>query len=240
MNRKYTIIEIKTTGYNAILDRICYISLTEFDSDFKAKRSFTTWLNPNVKMTPTWANFLGVTNEELKSYPEFSEVVDTVQTFLKDRTLGTFDNKVDTIEFLREALYDEDVSFKYPKKDFIIIKNLEDYIYKRDLETLYYKYTGTKLPVTSIPTKQAGEILKYQCETLGEDANTFEYSKVVKNDLIEFTDKYLYEVDGETYFNFGKHKDEKVQEVKKSYLEWIVASDFPKSVKEIIEDNLNK
>jgi hypothetical protein len=130
------------------------------------------------------------------------------------------------------------IRFKYLKRDFILVKDLENTIYKRDVESLYYKYLGKKIKPDDFYVKIVGEIFKEQCKVLGETPETFEYSKIVRKKHLELMDKYIYEVDGIIYLNFGKHIDKDLKEVPKSYMEWILDGDFPETVKDTIKQYL--
>lgn len=240
MNKGFTFIEIKTTGFNPVLDKICYISLTQFDTLMRARKSFSSWINPEVRLSSGASKFFDITNKELQEYPTFSEIASIIYPLIKDNTLGSFSKEVDVIEFLREELFMCDIQLKYLKKDFIVVKDLEEVINKRDVKTLHYKYTGKKTEDKEDYTKEIGEIFKYQCDMLYDDYKTFKYSKYIKNDMVEFTDKLLYEVDGILYLNFGKFKDTDVKRLPKHYITWIMDSDFPVVVKTKINEYLEK
>ena len=113
---------------------------------------------------------------------------------------------------------------------------MEEYLYKRNLENLYFKYRGQKIPVNSHSTKIMGDIYKFQCEVLNQTPETFKYSKEIKNNIAELTDKFLYNTDSEIFMNFGIHKDKNIKDVSETYLKWMVDSDFPRSVKDIIKE----
>ena len=230
----YTVIELKTTGNNPILDKICYISISNFSLELKLRSTYTTWINPEALLTKGMSKFLGVTSSDLLKFPKFSEVFSIVDSYLVGNNLVSFNKNIDIIEFLKEAYYDEDKKFRYEKKDFIIIQNLEEHINKRDLNTLYYKYTGNNSTIQD--TEKVGEILKYQCEILGEDLKDFNYSTFIKNDTTNYLDKYLIEKDSKLYLNFGKFTGKDIKDTQESYIEWVLENDFPTSVKEKIKN----
>lgn len=236
---EYTFIEIKTTGFNPVLDKICFLSVTEFSKELKPLRSYSTWINPEVNISEAVSKFLGITNQDLEEFPVFSDIVDIIHPFLKGKVLGAFDDSIDTIEFLKEAFFDEDIKFKYLKRDFILVKKIEDFIHKRNLSNLYLKYTGDKMTDSSFKTKEVGEIFKKQCELIGEDPSTFQYFKNIRNERVEVIVKYLYELDSKLYFNFGKYKDKDIKTVDKNYIKWILDGDFSTELKNKIEEYLN-
>src|SRR5690606_29198204 len=87
-------------------------------------------------------------------------------------------------------------------------------------------------------TKEMGEIFKGQCKTIGVKPDDLQYHVYVPSEE-ESRSRYFKKVDGEIVLNFGKFKNTEIKKVKKTYLEWIVETDFPWEVKEIVKEYLN-
>ena len=102
-----------------------------------------------------------------------------------------------------------------------------------------FKYYGKKVKEKEEYTKEMGEIFKAQMELLKTTPQEFNYADFVKKDVMELIDKYLYEVDGVLYLNFGKHIDKDLKDVPKQYIEWILDADFTLQIKERIREYLN-
>lgn len=51
MKEGFTFIQIITTGPNPILDRICYISLSVFNKSLNHRETYSTWVNPDKKIS---------------------------------------------------------------------------------------------------------------------------------------------------------------------------------------------
>lgn len=240
MKENYVFIDIRTTGFNPILDKICYIALTKFNSELKPMRTFSTWVDPEIGMKVEAEKRLGITAEELKEFPPFRENMKIIKSFLKDATIGTFEySRYSVLEFLREEFFMEEVKFDYKKRDLIFVKEVEDAIFKRDIKNLMFKYYGKKVREKEEYTKEMGEIFKAQMELLKTTPQEFNYADFVKKDVMELIDKYLYEVDGVLYLNFGKHIDKDLKDVPKQYIEWILDADFTLQIKERIREYLN-
>lgn len=237
MNKGFVFLDIVTTGYSPILNKIVYIDITQFDLDMKPKKSYNTWINPEEKVSSAFEKAFNITNKELSEYPTFDAVYDIIYSLIKDRTLGTHESKIDVVEFLKEELFNVGIEFKYKKKDLVFTKIIEDTLFERNVDNLYYKYEGTHNNKAT-NSKKIGEIFKHQCNFLNVDYKDFNYSKNMSNKELEYADKYLYEASGKLYLNFGKFKDTDIEEVKKDYIEWILESDFPTEVKNKIKDYL--
>lgn len=236
MKKGFAFIDIKTTGIKPVLDKICYISVTTFNLQMEPQQSYSTWIDPMIPLKPSVLKRLNTTLKELREYPTFDDVAKTVYGMLSDRRLGTFNTEYDVIGFLQESFFDVDLKFNYPKKDFIIITSMEEYLYDRSLDTLYFKYKGQRVPINSHKTKIMGDVYKFQCEVINETPMDFKYSKEIKNNIADLTGKYLYNVKEDVYINFGIHKDKLIQDLPVSYLQWMMNSDFPRTVKDIIKE----
>lgn len=237
MNKGFVFLDIVTTGYSPILNKIVYIDITQFDLDMKPKKSYNTWINPEEKVSKTFEKAFNITNKELSEYPTFDAVCDIIYSLIKDRTIGIHESKIDVVEFLKEELFNVGIDFKYKKKDLIFTKTIEDTLFERDINSLHIKYSGISDNKSS-NSKKIGEIFKYQCEFLNTKYSEFEYSKNMKNKEIEYADKFLYEASEKLYLNFGKYKDIDIKEIRPDYIEWILESDFPTEVKNKIKEYL--
>lgn len=236
MEKGFAFIELKTTGRNPVLDSIFYIAITTFDTNLVAKKSYSVWLNPEQPLTELSAKVNNITYEELKDYPLFTEIYPQVKELIKDRRLGSFSGAVDVLEFLREAMYDEGDTLKYDRKNFIYVKGMEDAMFRRNLDTLYYKYTAKKLNENSHRTKELGEIFKAQCEFLGADPVTFKMGSLRNVANFEVIDRYLYKDGEDVFISFGKYTNRNLKDIPQNYLKWMMEDDFPAIVKQEIEN----
>lgn len=235
----YTFIDIVTTGTNPVLDKVIQISLTSFDFDMRPRKSFSTWINPKTIVSKAILKKFEITHKELQEFPDFSGVAPHIMPFLTNRILGTFEKtNFDVIEFLKEELFFAGIDFKYNKRDFILIKEIENHIFPNTLPDLVYRYTGQKSSGKLGSTKEMGIVFKHQCELIGEDTSKFNYYKKIKNNYTDYTERYLKEENGVLSFNFGRHTGKDINSVKSEYINWILGADFPISVKEKIKEYL--
>ena len=100
MKEEFTFIQIITTGPNPILDRICYISLSVFNKSLNHRETYSTWVNPEKKISENFEKFLGITNQELKTSPKFSEISSQVMRMIKNKKLGVFSSETKILDFI--------------------------------------------------------------------------------------------------------------------------------------------
>lgn len=233
-------IDMKTTGRNPVLDKIFYIEITQFDNNLVPKKTYTTWLNPENKLSKAQERFFGISNKEIRQFPLFEDVAKEIHKLLKNQKIGTLNKEVDVVEFLKEEFLLTGLKLDYLKRDVVVLDTLEEYIYPRDISNLYYKYTGTKVREKESYTKEMGEVLKHQMNVLKMDLETFNYKKIIDNNMQDLETRFLYQVGDILYLNFGKFKDIDVREVRKSYIDFILESDFPLTVKNKITEYLDR
>lgn len=238
MKEGFTFIQIITTGPNPILDRICYISLSVFNKSLNHRETYSTWVNPEKKISEKFETFLGISNKELKSYPKFIEIHSQIMRMIKGKTLGVFSSETKTLEFLKEELFNVGIDYKYKNSDLILVKDIEEALQGKNIEHMYFKYYDEKLPENFDYTKVIGEVFKQQCILLNKDFDKFDIKEVIIKDFYNISESYVYEKDSKLFFNFGRHKDKDVATVNKNYIEWVLYNEFPLKIKKLIVDYL--
>lgn len=238
MGEGFAFIQIISTGPNPILDRICYISLSVFNKSLNHRETYSTWLNPEKKISENFETFLGISNRELKSYPKFIEIHSQIMRMIRGKKLGMFSSETKTLEFLKEELFNVGIDYKYKNSDLILVKDIEEALQGKNIEHMYFKYYDSKLPENFDYTKVIGEIFKQQCILLNKDFDKFDIKEVIIKDFYNISESYVYEKDSKLFFNFGRHKDKDVATVNKNYIEWVLYNEFPLKTKKLIVDYL--
>ncbi len=73
----YAIVDVETTGGSAKTDRIAEIAVYLFDGQ-KIVSSYSTLVNPGIRMPPFITKLTGITNDMLTTAPTFEEVADKI------------------------------------------------------------------------------------------------------------------------------------------------------------------
>ena len=73
----YAIVDVETTGGSAKTDRIAEIAVYLFDGQ-KIVSSYSTLVNPGIRMPPFITKLTGITNNMLATAPTFEEVADKI------------------------------------------------------------------------------------------------------------------------------------------------------------------
>ncbi|MCQ9210589.1 exonuclease domain-containing protein [Granulicatella seriolae] len=87
IRRKYIAFDVETTGLNPSLDRIIEVGAVLFEEGIQTK-SFSTRVNPKVRISPSASAINNITNDMIKSAPNEQEVYSQLVKFLGDALDG--------------------------------------------------------------------------------------------------------------------------------------------------------
>ncbi|MGM0414279.1 MAG: PolC-type DNA polymerase III, partial [Bacillota bacterium] len=83
---EYVVFDLETTGLKPNQDRIIEIGAVKISGD-EIIDTYSTLVNPGVKITPKIASLTGINNKDLETAPSFSEVADEFNDFINSSVL---------------------------------------------------------------------------------------------------------------------------------------------------------
>jgi DNA polymerase III epsilon subunit-like protein len=99
---EYIALDLETTGLDNKKDKIIEIALVLFDSQtYAIKETFTSFVNPLVLIPELNENITGITNDDVKNAPVFSELKEKIESFIGERPVIGHNVFFD-INFLKE------------------------------------------------------------------------------------------------------------------------------------------
>jgi DNA polymerase III subunit epsilon len=254
LTRPIAFFDLETTGIKVATDRIVEICIHKINVDGTTKTK-TLKINPEMPIPPEVTAIHGITDEDVKDAPKFSEIAHELAKFLENCDLAGFNSNHFDIPLLAEEFLRVDVDFDLKGRRFIDIQNIFHKMEPRNLIAAYKFYCNKDLEnahSAEADTIATFEILKAQLDRYNGTDFKDRQGKVTKpivNDvrsLSEFTyvtksvdliGHIVYNDKKEEVFNFGKHKGKKVTDVFKSepsYYDWIMKSEFPLSTKKVV------
>jgi DNA polymerase-3 subunit epsilon len=233
--------DLETTGIDVTSDRIVEISYLKIypNGDEETK---TMKINPLMPIPAKVTAIHGITDEDVKDAPKFSEVAKTlIQVFEGCDFAGYNSNKFDlpllAEEFLRVGA---DIDLK--KRKFVDIQVI---FHKKEQRTLsaalkfYCDKELTNAHSAEADTKATYEILKAQLERYSDLPNDIDelskYSSHNRN--ADFLGRIVFDEEDHEIFNFGKYKGQRVEEVLKKdlgYYGWMMNGQFPLHTKNVL------
>jgi DNA polymerase-3 subunit epsilon len=254
LTRPLAFFDLETTGIKVSTDRIVEISIVRVAPDGTSKIK-TLRINPEMHIPAEVTAIHGITDEDVKDAPKFSEVAHDLVQFLENCDLAGFNSNHFDIPLLAEEFYRAGIDFELKGRRFVDIQNIFHKMEPRNLRAAYKFYCGKDLVnahSAEADTLATYEILMAQLERYKDvpidDRNGKPYFPVV-NDVkvlsqfshtsrnVDLVGHIIYNEKDTEVFNFGKHKGKVVAQVfrdEPSYYDWIMKSEFPLSTKKVV------
>jgi len=76
-------LDLETTGLDTKKDKIIEVALVRFDSEtYAVKETFTNFVNPLIPIPELNENITGISDEDVKNSPLFSELRQKISDFI--------------------------------------------------------------------------------------------------------------------------------------------------------------
>lgn len=234
-------VDLETTGLNIARDRIVEISWLRIQPD--GKESIKTQLvNPTIPIDPRAIAIHGITDEDVKDKPTFSELARTLANEFEGCDFAGYNSNKFDIPLLAEEFLRAGVDFDLGKRKFIDVQVIFHKMEQRTLVAAYQFYCKKVLEdahSAEADTLATYEILKAQLDHYEHLQNDVDYLSAfsTQNKSVDLAGRIIYNDKDIEVFNFGKYKGEPVEEVLKKdpgYFGWILNGDFPQYTKKVL------
>ena len=234
-------VDLETTGLNVARDRIVEISWLRIQPD--GKESIKTQLvNPTIPIDPRAIAIHGITDEDVKDKPTFSELARTLANEFEGCDFAGYNSNKFDIPLLAEEFLRAGVDFDLGKRKFIDVQVIFHKMEQRTLAAAYQFYCKKVLEdahSAEADTLATYEILKAQLDHYEHLQNDVDYLSAfsTQNKSVDLAGRIIYNDKDIEVFNFGKYKGEPVEEVLKKdpgYFGWILNGDFPQYTKKVL------
>ena len=217
LNRPICFFDLETTGAKVGKDRIVEIAILRVDID-KTESQKVWRINPEMEISTQATQVHGITNEMIKSEPNFAYYSEEIYQFIKDCDLSGFNAIKFDIPILVEELIRANIQF-----DFTNVRMIDSQViyHKKEPRNLsaalrYYCDKDLENAHSALDdTIAAYEVFKAQIEKyddLEPDMDFLnEYSK--RNNNLDFAGKIRLDADNDATFAFGKYTGQKVVDV---------------------------
>lgn len=241
LRRPLAFIDLETTGVNVGSDRIVEISILKLLPG--GNKEMRTWrVNPTIPIPKQSTDIHGITDEDVKDAPTFSELAHAIAQFIDNCDFAGYNSNKFDVPLLAEEFLRAGLDFDMRNRKLIDVQNIFHQMEQRTLVAAYRFYCNKELEnahsaeADIIATQ---EILEAQIERYKELKNdvNFLHDFSARNNCVDLAGRIVYNDKGEEVFNFGKHKDKKVTEVfrtEPSYYQWMMDGDFPLYTKKVI------
>jgi DNA polymerase-3 subunit epsilon len=243
LTRNLVILDLETTGTWVEKDKIIEIGMVKClpngQNEIYVKR-----VNPGMLIPPNVVQLVGITNDDVKDAPKFQDIASDVLAFIGDSDFGGFNIERFDLPVLQREMTESGCRFEWRDRVIYDAQKIYHINERRDLTAAYQFYCNKKLidAHSALADAQATlEILEAQVDQYGssdkfiEDLQEFEYEP--SGEYFDKEGKFRW-WNNELYPTFGKYARkysvQKIANIDKSFLEWILTRDFSDEVKGMI------
>lgn len=244
LERPLAVFDIEATGINVRTDRIIDLSIVKLMPDgSRVNHEFR--INPGMPIPPASTAVHGITDADVKDAPMFAAVAQNILDAFKDCDLGGYNLIRFDIPMLEEEFIRAGLKFEMEGRNIIDAQRIYHKREPRDLTAALAFYCnemhlgahGAVADVLATIRVLEGQLERYSdlprdIQQLAEYCNPRDPDWLDSRGLLRWAD-------GEILLNFSRKKDTPLKVIIKqdpSFVKWIMRGDFPRDVKEIIQN----
>jgi DNA polymerase-3 subunit epsilon len=202
----------------------------------------TLRVNPGIPIPPESTAIHHITDADVADCPTFKEIGKQLARDIEGCDLAGFNSNRYDIPLLAEEFLRHDIDFDMSKRKFVDVQVIFHKMEQRTLTAAYKFYCQKELigaHGAEADTRATYEVLMAQLDRYPELKNDVaflsEFSSHTRN--VDFAGKIIYNSEGVEVFNFGKYKDQPVEDVLKKdmgYYGWMMNGDFSLHTKNVL------
>jgi DNA polymerase III subunit epsilon len=233
--------DLETTGIDVATDRIVELSYLKIYPNGEEETK-TIRINPCVPIPAKAAEIHGITDEDVKDAPKFSDIAKTLTKIFEGCDFAGYNSNKFDIPLLAEEFLRSGADIDLKKRKFVDIQVIFHKKEQRTLGAAYKFYCDKDLEdahSAEADTKATYEVLKAQLDRYADLPNDVDelskYSSHNRN--ADLLGRIVYDDEGVEVFNFGKYKGQRVEEVLKKdsgYYGWMMNGQFPLYTKNVL------
>lgn len=238
LTRPLVFVDLETTGIDYAKDRIVEIAAVKLLPDGNVVEKVHR-INPTIPIPKEVTAIHGITDEDVKDAPKFSDVAKEYFLFMNDCDLAGFNSNRFDFPFLTEEFLRAGVSFETEGRKFIDVQRIFHNMEKRSLEAavkFYLLRNHDGAHGAAADARATMEVLQAQLDKYPDalkNDTQFLHNVSKDGDFVDMGRKMYFDK-GVEKFGFGKHKGIPVEDVfrkEPGYYEWILKADFPLDMK---------
>ena len=254
LKRPIAFFDLETTGLNIIRDRIVEVSVLRINVNGEEEQR--TWrINPGIPIPPETTAIHGISDADVAHEKTFKQAAPEISKFFGNCDLAGYNILKFDLPMLVEEFIRAGINFDLKDRQLIDVMNIFMKMEPRTLKGAYRFFMHKDFDnahSANADTFATYEVLMAMLDKY-QDAEYTDLkgvtSKPIVNDMTELAHfsshhqnadlmgQIVYDEQGKAIFKFGKHKDERVEDVfrkEPQYYDWIMKSDFPEYTKRVI------
>lgn len=249
LKRAIAFFDLETTGLNISKDKIVEIAILKVHPDQREER-YIKRVNPGILIPKESEEIHGISNEDVKDCPKFSELANEIKEFIGDADLAGYNSNKFDIPFLLEEFLNLGIEISMEDRKFVDVQTIFHKMEQRTLSAAYKFYCQKEIEnahSAEADINATYEVLKAQLDKYPEIENNIDFlcdfTQNGKNKKIDFVGRLALNDDNEIVYNFGKHSGKTIKEVyttEPGYHRWILDNEFPLYTKSILKKYTDK
>ena len=249
LHKPLCVFDLETTGVQITKDRIVQIAIIKINPD-GSEMEYNQIVNPEMEIPQEICEIHGITNEMAKKAPTLKELAPAIMAFIGDADLAGFNSNKFDIPVLVEELIRVGIDADFSNKAFVDVQNIFHKMEQRTLSAACLFYTGKPMENAHnalFDTRVTWEVLKAQIERYdnleGDVTFLSDFSRHSNFELVDYAGRLAKNENGETIYNFGKHKGKTIQQVNQSepgYYGWMLEADFTNHTKLCLRKEMDR
>jgi DNA polymerase-3 subunit epsilon len=250
LTRPLVVFDLETTGINVDKDKIVQIAMIRIEPG-GTRTTLDTLVNPERPIPPEASAVHGIKDADVQDQPTFSQIRREVEEFLTDADLAGFNSVNFDLPLLQAELNRAGSEMDFPGVRHLDAMKIFHRMERRDLTAAYRLYCGKELTGAHnalADTEATLAILDAQIARYDEVPDEVDalhrFCNPDEGRYVDRKRKFLWDDQGEAEFTFGKFQGKSLNVVVKdqrgrSYLEWMLGSDFSEEIKGLLRDALD-
>ena len=247
LDRPLVVFDVEATGLNKRADRIVAIALVRYEPLGTAE-SFNYLLNPGIPIPEEATAIHGITDEDVKEAPTFTDLAGTLERHFAGADLAGYNILGYDIQILMEEFARASRPFILEGRRVLDAQRIFFRNEPRDLAAALRYYCGENHDshhdalgdVLATIRVLDGQFLKYPELPTAMDALN-EYCDPRDPAWVDRAGRLKWSK-GEVVFNFGKFQGQSLRNAvvnDPNFITWLLRSDFPDDTKQIVRDAVN-
>ena len=249
LHKPLCVFDLETTGVQITKDRIVQIAIIKIHPD-GSELEYNQIVNPEMEIPQEICEIHGITNEMAKKAPTLKELAPAIMAFIGDADLAGFNSNKFDIPVLVEELIRVGVDADFSNTAFVDVQNIFHKMEQRTLSAACLFYTGKPMENAHnalFDTRVTWDVLKAQIERYdnleGDVTFLSDFSRHSNFEMVDYAGRLAKNENGETIYNFGKHKGKTILQVNQSepgYYGWMLEADFTNHTKLCLRKEMDK
>lgn len=237
LQRPLLFVDLETTGTNISTDRVLQVAAIKLHPNGD-RAHYERRLNPTIDISPEATAIHGLTAADVVDCPTFADICDELAAFIAGCDFAGFNSNQFDIPLLANEFARCNRRLDLSDRLCVDVSAIYRHYEKRTLAAAYQFYCGKELTNAHDAAADIAatvEVLQGQIERYGLEPDVASLAAYAKQPPIDPSGKIAKNDDGALVLTFGKHAGKPLEQIDRSYLEWMLSGEFAPTTKQLLK-----